>query len=88
MHEGGESNLYANFKIITYQNGSTQKKRNQRIHLQSHVYITKNTHPKVNKSNIETSDNNMCYGIQNLKALKVQFVQRTTQPCGLCIILL
>jgi hypothetical protein len=53
-----------------------KKKRNQRRHLQSHVYITKNTHPKVNKSNIETSDNNMCYGIKTWKqkTLKLQYV--------------
>jgi hypothetical protein len=35
--------------------------------LQSPIYKTKNTHPEVNKSNIETYDKNKYYGIQNLK---------------------
>jgi hypothetical protein len=48
-----KSNLYASFEVNTYHNRSIQLTNVKEKCLQDPVYKANNTHPEVNKSNID-----------------------------------
>jgi hypothetical protein len=60
MHEGENLTYMPVSRSLPVRTDRHGMKRYQRKCLQSPVYKTKNTYPEVNKSNIETSDKNMC----------------------------
>ena len=67
MHEGENITYMPVSRSLLFRMDQHGRKGIEEKCLKSPIYKTKNTHPKVNKSNIETSNKNKCYGIQNLK---------------------